>query len=465
MFRYLHSSILFVFLAGIALGSFGEHVRADLRGSGVFSDVPAGAYYDDAVGEMYSRGIITGYADGRFGPDDNVTRGQIAVIMQRFLDQAGGSTVTSSSSSSSSSSSNSSVSSAANNENGAFRFSIGEFSVSESSPTASITVVRTSGKTGKASVEYETIDGTAVAGEDYTANSGRLDFDDGESTKTISINLSNDEDGEESETFKVTLKNPTGGAELSSPAEVTVTILDNDDAGNSSSSVAATENGAFSFDAVAYSISEEAGQLKVYVKRDGTAGEVSVQYQTKDGTASAGSQYESANGTLTFSAGNSSQLFSINILGNTNKDGNKVFSIELSNPTGGAVIQTNSIDVTIADDEVVSTGSGSLKFDDSEYVVQEGDTVHAIVSRIGGTTGELSADYNTTNGTAKSGFDYDSTSGTITFREGESQKAIVIPTSDDAQNESNETFSITLTEGSHSTSLASPSSTSVVISE
>ena len=46
-----------------------------------FPDVPAGAWYAGVVGRAAGLGLINGYKDGRFGPNDNVTRGQVAVIL------------------------------------------------------------------------------------------------------------------------------------------------------------------------------------------------------------------------------------------------------------------------------------------------------------------------------------------------------------------------------------------------
>lgn len=49
-----------------------------------FSDVPSGKYYTSAALWGKSKGIINGYDDGRFGPDDHITREQVAVIMHKF---------------------------------------------------------------------------------------------------------------------------------------------------------------------------------------------------------------------------------------------------------------------------------------------------------------------------------------------------------------------------------------------
>ena len=49
-----------------------------------FTDVPANAYYTDAVAWAAENGIVKGYDDGAFGPDDDVTMEQFAAILYRY---------------------------------------------------------------------------------------------------------------------------------------------------------------------------------------------------------------------------------------------------------------------------------------------------------------------------------------------------------------------------------------------
>mgnify|MGYP000471748791 CR=1 FL=1 len=51
-----------------------------------FADVAEDAYYYDAVNQMRGIAVITGYDDGNFGPDDYVTRGQVATMFYRYDD-------------------------------------------------------------------------------------------------------------------------------------------------------------------------------------------------------------------------------------------------------------------------------------------------------------------------------------------------------------------------------------------
>ena len=77
-------------------------------------------------------------------------------------------------------------------------------------------------------VQYSTMDGTATAGEDYTATSGTLTFAPGDLTKTISVNIFIDEFLEGDETFTVSLSNPVNGY-LKDNLQEAIGTIKNDD--------------------------------------------------------------------------------------------------------------------------------------------------------------------------------------------------------------------------------------------
>ena len=54
-----------------------------------FADVPAGAYYAKAVAWASAKGIVAGYSDTQFGPEDTITREQMAVILNRYTTYKG----------------------------------------------------------------------------------------------------------------------------------------------------------------------------------------------------------------------------------------------------------------------------------------------------------------------------------------------------------------------------------------
>jgi len=56
----------------------------NMNDESAFSDVSSDAYYAKASVWAEKNGIVTGYGDGTFGPDDNVTREQMTAIIWRF---------------------------------------------------------------------------------------------------------------------------------------------------------------------------------------------------------------------------------------------------------------------------------------------------------------------------------------------------------------------------------------------
>lgn len=56
----------------------------EMDDTSVFTDVPRGQWYTQAIAWAYEQGIITGYGGGRFGPQDNVTRQQLAAMLFRY---------------------------------------------------------------------------------------------------------------------------------------------------------------------------------------------------------------------------------------------------------------------------------------------------------------------------------------------------------------------------------------------
>ena len=50
-----------------------------------FPDVPASAWYAEAVNELAARGIVNGYPDGSFKPEQTATRAEVATLLVRFI--------------------------------------------------------------------------------------------------------------------------------------------------------------------------------------------------------------------------------------------------------------------------------------------------------------------------------------------------------------------------------------------
>jgi hypothetical protein len=94
------------------------------------------------------------------------------------------------------------------------------------SASAAFTVTLSAPCSGPVSVAYATANGTAVAGQDYTATSGTLTIPAGGTSGTVSVPILNDALVEPTETFTLTLSNPSAPVTIAR-ATGQATILDN----------------------------------------------------------------------------------------------------------------------------------------------------------------------------------------------------------------------------------------------
>jgi hypothetical protein len=114
---------------------------------------------------------------------------------------------------------------------GVLEFSATKYSTFEDAGSVTVMVSRVNGTSGPVSVAYATVNGTAVAGKDYSQTSGTLMWSEGESgSKNIPVTILDRKITSATPvTFNVTLSAPTGGATLGTPNDpATVSITDND---------------------------------------------------------------------------------------------------------------------------------------------------------------------------------------------------------------------------------------------
>jgi hypothetical protein len=102
--------------------------------------------------------------------------------------------------------------------------------------------------------------------------------------------------------------------------------------------------GQLSFLAPTYAVNQSAGAVVITASRaDGSSDDVTVYYKTANGTASAGTNYTSSNGTLSWKNGDSTnKTFTVPIANSIPFAGSKIFTIELLTPSGTATLGTPS---------------------------------------------------------------------------------------------------------------------------
>ena len=110
------------------------------------------------------------------------------------------------------------------------QISIGTGQVDEDAGSITLPVSLNQSSLQTVTVDYATSNDTAAAGADYTAASGTVTFSPGDTSKDISVSITDDDLDEDNETFKVTLSNPSNGQIASGTGEVSITITDDDTA-------------------------------------------------------------------------------------------------------------------------------------------------------------------------------------------------------------------------------------------
>jgi hypothetical protein len=94
------------------------------------------------------------------------------------------------------------------------QFQVADVSVAETAGTVTLSVLRQDDGAFPVTIDYTTVDGTALAGADYTAVTGTLTFPAGETNRTLRIPIFNDVDLEPPESFTVQLTNLVGAVTL-----------------------------------------------------------------------------------------------------------------------------------------------------------------------------------------------------------------------------------------------------------
>jgi hypothetical protein len=243
---------------------------------------------------------------------------------------------------------------------------------------------------------------------------------------------------------------------VSNPGGATVTISGN----------GVAPAGTLAFSSAGYSVSQTAGTVSLSVSRTGgSGGAVTVNYSTSDGSAVAGPDFKATNGTLSWASGDSApKSISVPLTASPLFSGTKSFTVVLSTSGGGASLGSpTSASVSIVGG--ASAAVGSLKLSSATYTVnQTSGSVTIYVGRTGGSSGAVSVDYQTNNGSAASGTNYTAASGTLNWAGGDaSTKTIAVPINQTPFT-GTKTFTISLSGPTGGASLSTPSSGTISIS-
>ena len=217
----------------------------------------------------------------------------------------------------------------------------------------------------------------------------------------------------------------------------------------------------------ATAVNEHDGQAVVNVRRiGGSAGAVSVAYQTEPGNAVAGADYTHTSGRLDWGDGDTGdrQIAVPIVLGSESFETDEYFAVRLSDPQGGVGLGTFEATVGILGD-VIPAGVFSVKTDIASTVERPG-SVEFRVNRLYDSVGAASVTVTPVGETATAGKDFDATPVTLTWVDGDSSvKTISVTIMDDNESEGDETFSVALSAPTGGAIIAPETPQSVTISD
>ncbi|WP_417383300.1 Calx-beta domain-containing protein [Gimesia sp.] len=303
------------------------------------------------------------------------------------------------------------------NDEDQYYLTIDDLSVNETDGVALLTVTLDHALPTELTVNYTSLDQTAIAGSDYESVSGTLTFAPGELTKTISVSLIDGNSVEVLETFLIGLSNPvtTGGEVSFIQSQAQISIIDDEFASISINDV---------------SVDEELGTAVLTVSINHPVDTtLNVGFATAEQSATEGQDFQYQSGTLIFEPGETSKELHINFTNDDIVEFSETFLVNLSlnNQVSSPNIQLvdSQAEITILNDDQCIITIHDVTVDEREGSAK---VRVSISNRISST---ISFDCTTIDQTASSPEDYTSITQTRTITSNTTGLYIIIPVIDD----------------------------------
>ena len=308
------------------------------------------------------------------------------------------------------------------------------YTVDEKAGMVTLTVKLLSGDLGRdVTLSYETINDSAVAGEDYTRTMGTVTLSTMTLIVTFTVPIIDDDLSENAELFTVLLNSAPVGVVLMN-AEASVAITDDEDA-------PVAEIG---FESVTYEVSEGISRtvLTISVISGVLAETVTLTYATVDGSALSGVDYGISTGTVELSPRIRTATIEVSVLDDSVVESAEIFFVNLGRASvpNNVALTPFRASVTIEDNDI-AIGFESLTY----RVGEDSGTVELTVSVISGVLMEtITLNYKTMDGSAIAGEDYTSTMSTVTLSPMTPSVTFTVPITDDDTDEPDQMFTVVL---------------------
>ena len=297
--------------------------------------------------------------------------------------------------------------------------------VDENAGSITVRITLTPSSLQTVSVDYETSDGTATAGEDYTASSGTLTFTAGDTTKDVTVDITNDHIDEADENFKITLSNAVNAMVDANNREGAFTINDDDTAGVTvfESSLTIDEG--------------STGHYTVKLDSEPTAN-VTITVNAPTNT-----DVTAAPATLTFTAQNWKMAQEVTVTAGEDDDAvddtATLTHTVSSTDSNYQVIVAVEVNVSVTDTDLVQV---SISFENATYTVDEGDDVTVTVTLNADPERTVTIPLSATGQGGASDSDYSGVPASVTFDSGDTEKSFTFTAASDDVDDDDESVAL-----------------------
>ncbi len=309
--------------------------------------------------------------------------------------------------------------------------SIADAEATEGSPvtfTATLSATATADVMATWTASIESGD-TAVLADLGTTTTGPVMVTAGQTTGTFMVPTAPDATNEGNETFTVTLSSVSSNAQLAADATATGTIVNDDQP-------------TVGFKEESVIVLEGAAIISFLVELDeASTVPITVDWETRAGSAEADVDYTAASGTLTFAAGDTEETITVALIDDAIHEENlEEFTVHLSG-TDDALVTLGRSSVL---GRIIDRDRATITVAEETTVDEDAGTVTLTLTASASATAAYMIDYATENGTAEAGTDYTAASGQVTFPAEETEQTITITVLDDAADEDREDFKVRL---------------------
>lgn len=304
---------------------------------------------------------------------------------------------------------------------------------------------------------------------DYTTSSSYFFIGSGQTRGSIAVNAQTDGtyDGGQ-EQFTIQLSSVSGDAVIGSADTFIGRINDNDTLNSGSLSISA-------INAVRNEGDSGSTIFEFQVTRSGGSdGSVSANWSivpSSSGLNSTDFITSMTGSSVFFAPGQTVQTISIQVRGDTQVEASEVFSVQLSNPTGGVSIGNSSATGNILNDDSAPQIPGTLSITGASSTVVEGDqgdsnSITFTISRSGGSDGAISVDWGIAYQTSTDSSDFQGPQyGTVNFADGQTSRTVTITVLGDAVDEGNEDFGVSIWNATGGASIAISQANATIVND